>query len=388
MMLGLVSVAAQDDSGADLVIWADENVAPVLDGVKDSFAEDFGITVEIQQIDFGNLRTQFAVAAPAGEGPDILIGAHDWLGEFVSNGLVLPVDLGDKADQFVQVGLDALTFDGQLYGMPFQTENVALFRNVDLVPEPVETLDEMIEIAEQLQAEGLVQQGYVLQQADPFHFFGIQTAFGGGVFGQDEAGNYLPDELLIDSEGSIAAAEWLDEQVKAGNLVGGIDGDAATAMFAGGDAAFFITGPWNLQNFRDAGVNYAIDPIPAGDAGPGRPFSGVRGFFVSAFSDDPLLAQTFLTEVVATDGVMSQIVSNRASAFIPTLENQDDPDLAAFAIAGENALPMPAIPEMGNVWAAWSDAITLVFNQDATPEEAFTNAAEQIRTLIAEGSGE
>ena len=33
------------------------------------------------------------VAGPAGEGPDIIIGAHDWLGELVTNGLLAPIDL-------------------------------------------------------------------------------------------------------------------------------------------------------------------------------------------------------------------------------------------------------------------------------------------------------
>ena len=63
----------------------------------------------------------------------------------------------------------------------------------------------------------------------------------------------------------------------------------------------------------------------------------------------------------------------------------DDANLLAFAEAGANGLPMPAIPEMSAVWSAWGDAVTLVAQGTITAEEAFTNAAEQIRTTIAEG---
>lgn len=48
-------------------------------------------------------------------------------------------------------------------------------------------------------------------------------------------------------------------------------------------------------------------------------------------------------------------------------------------------MPMPAIPEMAAFWGAMGDAITIIMQQQADPVEAFQNAAEQIRTAIAEG---
>ena len=48
---------------------------------------------------------------------------------------------------------------------------------------------------------------------------------------------------------------------------------------------------------------------------------------------------------------------------------------------------MPAIPEMGAVWASWGDAFTLILTQEQTAEEALTVGAAQIRDLIG-GSAE
>ena len=48
--------------------------------------------------------------------PDIIIGAHDWLGEFVTNGAVAPVDLGEKSGDFNEVAVQAYTYGGQVYG--------------------------------------------------------------------------------------------------------------------------------------------------------------------------------------------------------------------------------------------------------------------------------
>jgi maltose-binding protein MalE len=61
-----------------------------------------------------------------------------------------------------------------------------------------------------------------------------------------------------------------------------------------------------------------------------------------------------------------------------------DPYLAAFAVAGKDALPLPSIPEMGAVWEGWTNALTLVSQQRDDPVHAFTTAAEQIRKKIAE----
>jgi arabinogalactan oligomer/maltooligosaccharide transport system substrate-binding protein len=372
---------------AELTIWADETRAPIIEEIGQAFTEQYGVGITVEQMGFGDIRDQLKIAGPAGEGPDVIIGAHDWLGELVINGLLAPIDLGDKKDQFVAAAVQALIYDGTLYGVPYATENVAFFRNPELVPEAPETWDEVAEIAAQLEADGTVGQGYVLQQGDPYHFFPIMTAFGGYVFGLDAEGNYVADDVGIDSEGSIAAAEWLDTMVKEGHLKADIDWDTMHALFEGGDSAMFLTGPWSLDRLRESGIPYAISNIPAGPAGEGRPFLGVQGFMVSAFSDDPLLAQTFLMEFVATEETMQELyeVGLRASAFLPVLEATEDADLAAFGEAGRNGLPMPAIPEMSAVWTAWGDAETIIFQQQIPADEAFKNAAEQIRTLIEGG---
>ena len=75
----------------------------------------------------------------------------------------------------------------------------------------------------------------------------------------------------------------------------------------------------------------------------------------------------------------------RAPAFIKTLEALEDADLQAFQHAGEVGVPMPQIPEMTSVWGAWGNAEQFVITGELSPAEAFKNAAEQIRTLIAGG---
>lgn len=371
------------EAAATLRIWADENRVPVLESLKDQFLTDYGIELVIEQVALGDMGEQVRIAIPAGEGPDIFIAPHDQLGNYVAGGLVAPIDLGDKIDSFVGSAIQAFTYDGELYGMPYATENVAFFRNTELVPDPVETWDDVRAVGEQLVADGVIESVTVLPNTN-YHIYGLHTAYGGYIFGRDDAGSYNPQDVGLDSEGFIASAQYLQEMVEAGLIPATADGQTADALFGEGQIPFVLNGPWALNAYREAGVPYAIDPIPAGPDGPGAPFLGVQGFVVNALSENQLLAQTFLTELVATDDVMQAFYEQdpRMPAWVAAAEAVDDEDLLAFGQIAPIAQPMPAIPEMGAVWGSWGDAIQLVLNQELSPEEALTNAAEQVREAI------
>ena len=362
-----------------LVIWADDTRAPILQALAEDFEAAYGVGLDVQQVT--GINDQFPIAAPAGEGPDILIGPHDRAGGWVDSGLVTPIDLGEKADQFLQVALDGFTFNGQLYGMPYAIENMALFRNADLVPEAPATWEELLQVGAALQASGDVTYALALED-NGYKVYPILTSFGGYVFGLDANGAWNPSDLGIDSEGMIAAGNWIATNVTAGLISPNANSaDTAETLFETGEAAFIMTGPWALARFQTSGFHYAISPFPSG----GQPFAGIQGFMINAFSENRLLAQAFLTEFVATEDVMRQLyeAGDRPSAFLPVLETTDDPDLAAFGEAGVNAVVMPAIPEMGAVWGSWNSAMVLVITGADTPENAFGTAAQQIRDVLA-----
>ena len=374
-----VEEAAEEASTPEIsiTIWADDTRAPILLELAEAFQAEYGVALVVEQV--ADIRDQFVIAAPAGEGPDIILGAHDWLGQLVDSGLLAPRDLGDKADSFVDVALTGFTFDGQLYGMPYATENLGFFYNTDLVAEAPTTWAEVMEVGGALQADGKVTYAMGLT-GTTYDAFPIQTAFGGYVFGIDANGNYDPSDVGIDSEGMIAAGDFLQQAVVDGLISDSTDWDTNHVLFESGEVPFLMAGPWALDRFRAAGVPYAITNFPDG----GRPFAGVQGFMVNALSENVLLAQAFLTEFVATDEVMTELYlsGNRPSAFASVLAATDDPDLAAFGEAGANAVLMPAIPEMGSVWSSWGDAFTLILTQEQTAEEALTTGAAQIRDLI------
>ena len=376
------------EAAGEITVWVDADRASVLEDAAAAFTEDTGVEVELVQKEFGEIRDQFVQQVPTGEGPDIAVGAHDWLGVLVTNGVVAPVELGDGAADYEQVAVDAMTYEGQIYGVPYAIENIALLRNTDLAPEAPTSYDDMVAKGQAAGTEYAFLVGLDPEAADPYHLYPFQTSFGAPVFGTDADGGYNPDDLQIGNEGGQAFASWLAAQGSTGTgvLNTNINGDLARENFVAGKAPFFLTGPWNVPAAEEAGINLAVDPIPSAGGEAAQPFAGVQGFFLSSESENKLAATEFLVNYVGSEEVQTALyeVGGRTPALTAAYEVAvaNDPITAGFGTVGADAVPMPSIPEMGAVWEFWGVTETAIINGAGDPVELWNKMASDIQGAI------
>ncbi|WP_405375337.1 MULTISPECIES: extracellular solute-binding protein [unclassified Microbacterium] len=375
-----------DASGVTLTVWTDENRAPAIEAAAAAFEEETGATVELVQKNFDDIRTDFTNQVPTGEGPDLTIGAHDWLGGLVQAGVVSTLDLGENTDKFAPVATEAFTYDGQLYGMPYALETIALVQNTDLVGEDAPaTFDDMIAAGEESDAERPFVINTVGQTGDAYTMYGLQTSFGAPVFVQDDSGSYT-SEVGMGGDAGNAFATWLGENGEKGTgyVSTTIDYDTNNELFASGDAAFTIQGPWAVEALTAQGANIKVNPIPSAGGETAAPFVGVQGFYLSAESENPLIAQTFLTEYLATDEAQKALyeADPRIPAWTSLAEEVSaDPVIAGFVASSENGVPMPSIPEMGSVWDLWNAAqVQIIKGADA--EQTWTKMVSDLEATI------
>jgi len=111
----LVSLSAIAIFGAKLVVWTSEKQVPFMKKMGEQFTKKYGITLDVQMVNFGDIKSKFLTAAQAGEGPDIFVLAHDNMGELVANGLVEPFEFSavDRKNYY-DVAIDAFTMNGKL----------------------------------------------------------------------------------------------------------------------------------------------------------------------------------------------------------------------------------------------------------------------------------
>ena len=83
VLLTCLCAACGPDAGqADAVrLWTGLDAEfPVIQKVVADFQRQTGLRVEMLKVPFEQLRNKFLIAAPAGLGPDLVIGPQDWVG--------------------------------------------------------------------------------------------------------------------------------------------------------------------------------------------------------------------------------------------------------------------------------------------------------------------
>jgi arabinogalactan oligomer / maltooligosaccharide transport system substrate-binding protein len=372
------------DANVDLVIWCDNDRKAILDKYATQFGQEQGIKVAVQVST--DVRKDFKDATNVGKGPDVIVGAHDWLGELVQNGAVEPVQLStDQQAKFTKASIQAAKYNGQLYGVPYATENLGLMRNTALAPDAPATYEDMVTKGKQLVADGkatnaLLQQ--VSKTGDAYYTYPYMKAFGGGIFGTKDNCDYDPTKVLVDSEGSVKGLSYLGQLGKDNILSTNVDFDTAQSLFATGKVPYYVTGPWAVDKAKASGIKYGISPLPTLQGNKVTPFLGVQMFYVSAKAKNDAFAQEFVTNYVTKPELQVDMfnIGHRPPALQEALDkvSATDTDVKAWSDAGQGAAPMPNIPAMNSVWGPLGQAEADVVSQKATASDRLKAAQTEI----------
>ncbi len=376
---------------ADLVVWTDALKIDAVKAIAEPFAEQNGISVEVQAVS-SDLQTNFVTANEADNGPDVVVGAHDWIGNLVQNGSIEPLQLtADELSGYSDKAVQATTYDGQLYGVPYGIESLALYRNTEVVPDEPKTLDAALKAGQAAVKAGEVDSALNLpvgELGDAYHMQPLYTSMGGYMFGTTADGDYDPKDLGVGQPGSVKAAQKIAQLGEKGDKVlrRSISGDNSIALFTEGKSAFLISGPWALGDVRDSGIDYAVQPVP-GFAGqkPAEPFMGAQAFMVASNAENAAFAQEFVNSGVNNEEAMTTLYekANLPPALLSLQESiaADDPDTALFAEAANRAQPMPALPAMASVWEPLGKAYSAIVG-GADPAKTMRDTGKTIQEAI------
>jgi arabinogalactan oligomer/maltooligosaccharide transport system substrate-binding protein len=347
--------------------------------IADEWAAKTGNQVEVLADQTG--FQEYAAAAQAGKGPDIMYGlAHDNLGTFWKAGLLeaVPANVINTAD-YEKVAIDAVSYDGKMFAVPVSMEAVALLYNKALVANPPKTWDEFMKVAKE--------KGFAYDIKNFYHAHGFIAGLGGYVF-KNTGGGLDPKDVGLGNAGAISALKLFDEFVNVNKFMpADINGDMAKALFVGGKAGMYISGPWDIQAAKDAKIDLGVAPMPTLSNGkPFTPFVGVQAAFVATGSAHKAEAWDLMKYLQEKTPVPLFKTGNRFPVQKAMANNADvkaNVLLAGFGASAANGVPMPNIPAMQTVWDPAGKAIDLVVTRKATPEKAAADAVKAINDAVA-----
>ena len=353
--------------------------------VFQDLASEFEIEHPNIQIKFekkADLETSLKAAIPAGQGPDLFIWAHDWIGKFAEAGMLEPIDeyvTKDILDKFSPVAQKAIEYDGHYYAMPFAAETVALIYNKKMVTEPPKTFEDMKKIMEKYYNPDKGTYGLATPM-DPYFLSGWVHAFGGYYF--DDKTKKPGLDLPETKEGF----EFFFKEVFP-YVAHTQDYNAQVGLFLDGKAPMMVNGPWSIPSVKSKGINFGVVPLPPitvnGKTYYPHPYGGVKLiYFVKGIKHKEAAWEFVKWLTTNPDAVKTLALEN---GYIPVLkevmndpEIKADPVLNGFGQAVQHMYLMPKSPAMGSVWGPVGTAITDIIAGKKTIDQALKDAQSEI----------
>ena len=301
---------------------------------------------------------QYVQAAQSSKGPDVMFGQpNDNLGTYEKAGLLAEVPSGtiNDGDYTSKQVIDAVTINGKQYAVPIAQETIALYYNTDKVKQAPKTMEELLNEAKKV--------GFEYDINNFYNSFAFVAADGGYVF-KDKNGTLDKDDIGLGNEGAIKGYQFIQDLVQKDKLMkADITGDIAKGDFSAGKVGFYISGPWDVPAFKDAGVKFDVAPLPAMNGKPIPSFMGVQSAFVSAKSKNQELAWKFVKDI-AKEGAMTTVnIGNRIpvlNSVIDSKEFKENKFAEAFVEQTKNAIPMPNIPAVQTMWKPGEENLKLL----------------------------
>ena len=300
---------------------------------------------------------------------DLVLVPADWLPALAASGVVrsLPdVDLAPWAESFV----DGVTYEGEVWGLPFHDGPQLLFTRRDAGPPPT-TWDELADLAASWHSDrraGTVLAGAPDGHNNVYDYAAQVWRFGGDV-------------LQPDSAPARAALDFLRHLV---TTVVAPQAHAMDSLASGAEmAADRVTVCVNWAGYASAASAAGV-PLTTAIA-PGTTVNAFWALAITQASDDPDAAEAYVHH--ATSAAMD-LLTTRAGASGARLSTWRDPGIVAahpeyalFESAHRASRPLPRLPQLPAVVDVLSELVDAVVWRGDGREPAIAQAQAAIDDL-------
>ena len=273
VVMGVNVAAAQDQ--VTLTFWNGFTGPdrPAVEALVQKFNDEHpNIKVEMTITPWDSLLQNLLTQLSTGQGPDIMGINYSYLPLYAKSGYVSDLSdmyaAGAALDpvNFPPALVDLMKYDGKYYGAPMNFATLLMYYNKDLfqaagITEPAKDWATWIEDIKKLTDASKGQYGLAIGEHDTIPNWPLFIWGNGGDIVKDGK------SALNDPKTVEALKTWGELVAKDGVSPYGLSGADADKLFQSGKAAMEITGPWMVNGFIEAKLNFDVAPIPAGPDG-------------------------------------------------------------------------------------------------------------------------
>jgi arabinogalactan oligomer/maltooligosaccharide transport system substrate-binding protein len=282
---GLVVPSANANN--TIVVWADGDRGPNLEKVlkeKGDWVSGYTITVKSFS-NFDALKDAFDKATDA-SGPDIVMGANDWVPTGAKSGKLAPITLtASQKARFTAGQLFDLTYKGKLYGVPVDVNNVAMIYNTKLVTTAPKSFGEMVNFYKANKASKSLKAGLCVAGGGmSWGAHSVFSALGADAYQFDARGNIVYNRSFNGTTFGKNVRSLLLDGKKSNGFLPASDAGCKD-NFLDGKVPYAIIGNWEWKDYVAKGFTMNLMPVPGVNANkPGKMFGSVSGALLTTFA--------------------------------------------------------------------------------------------------------
>lgn len=378
------------EDGAKLTVWDSGDQKTFIEEAAKAFRDKYNVEVSFAEVGPDKSMGQMVTDGPAGVGGDVFAGVHDQIGQGVSAGVVLPNDWfeEDTKSRNSEIAIKALTYDNMLYGYPKSVETTAVFYNKDLIKEVPQDWNGVIDFANTFNDTAANKFAIMWEVGNGYYVFPFIGGYGSYVFGSDGTD---PKDIGLNNAEAVEAATFIQSLNKILPLkTSDINADIKKSLFTSNKLAMDVSGPWDTGSLKESVKNIGVGMYPNLPNGkPMTPFSGVKAYFVNAYTKYPNASKLFADFITSEEWQTKNFEMNGAlpsnTKAAESDEVKSDPIASVFLQQFENSVPMPSIPAMAQFWSPMEAAMSSIWNDNKDPKAALDNLVSQMKSNIETG---
>ena len=212
--------------------------------------------------------TKLATAFATNEAPDIFEGSPAIINQYLDAGVCEPLDdiiTDEIRNDFTDAAFDRVSRDGKIYGIPLDSDLVALYYNKEILEQndidPPTTWAELKDAAAKLNTADYAGFTFEVDKGDwqCFTFYPFVWMQGGSLFTSDGMANLNSEEVVNALQLWKDLLDSGDCNETPGRSVSDI------SILTNGETAMQINGSWSV--LRVDSEKYGVVPLPAATAG-------------------------------------------------------------------------------------------------------------------------
>ncbi|MGS0560564.1 ABC transporter substrate-binding protein [Microbacterium aurugineum] len=282
-----------------------------------------------------------------------------------------------------------LSFEGKVYGVPFDVATMLVYYNQDMLtaagaatPEIGWTFDDFDAIAAGATKDG--KYGFGMGMGG-YQWMSMPIAYSATQPASEDGTLHIDDKAFVDA--STWYAELVTEKKVAAPVASASDTGWGENQYTGGNAAMAVDGTWNAVSYlnNESGFAAGMVPLPAGVDGNPGPILG-SGYGISANCENPEAALKVMGSLLgedAQDYIASSgrsypaRVSSQPLYFESIDEQYRDQVQSVFEAAFGDTVPLYMTKNWQKLDSYIQPNLVSVYNGQMTMDELLSNAQAQ-----------